>query len=708
MSTGIKENTQSADVAPVQESYTESAVDYSALWNYSYGGTDIDGFYGMTVCRDGGFAVAGMTESLGIDSRDSWVIRTDSSGHVLWTTLLTGNATWDTGYAITECANGDFIIAGASNPASDASARVDRINANGEQIWTTLIGEPGLDVLYDIIETSAGTILAVGTTESFGAVNEDVLILHLAPNGGVLWYRHYGGAQQDYAKSVIECSDGNFAILGNTRSFGGGNVDFWLLKIDVNGNLLVDETYGGTGSDYSGEIVEYSGGGYLMVGTAASLGDPSGDLWAIMVDEMGIEIWNETYPGGGTDRAYSVTEATRGGFAIAGTADLFSGYDQVRVTRIENDGTEIWTDFYGGVLAESPEKIVEVYPEEFAVAGYTYSYGAGDWDAWLFLIPGMPRLIDPPDEQHFEYGSSPIVEIMVESSALIDTWWLGGTQTAFDIVQVGDSGHVYSTFSSAPIPVGFYEIRVHVNNSAGQETEHIFNIYIDDTTEPTWSDFTENYIMEFGDQFQYTPTAYDLSLLDEWFLTGSAYFTIDSGTGEITNVGTPPVGEYNLEIQVNDMYHNSLTDSLQISVQDTTAPEWDTAPEDQTIDYGTNFVYDLDASDLAGIASWSVDSTEFSIDSQGRVRNLIALAPGEHSITVHVSDVNGNVLSGSFTVLVGNPPTVTGTETTTDTGATLPSGSIIDSAIPFAVGVVATLAVVTVICLIGRRKPPSK
>jgi hypothetical protein len=145
---------------------------------------------------------------------------------------------------------------------------------------------------------------------------------------------------------------------------------------------------------------------------------------------------------------------------------------------------------------------------------------------------------------------------------------------------------------------------------------------------------------------------------------------------------------------------------MHIIVQDTTSPVWEIVIEDQTINYGENFVYQLNASDLAGIASWSIDNAEFSIDSEGRVRNLIALAPGEHTITVYVTDVNDNVLAGSFNVIVGNPPTIT--ETTTTAATTEPSGSIIDSAIPFVVGVVATLAVVTIVCIISRREPSSK
>jgi hypothetical protein len=473
--------------------------------------------------------------------------------------------------------------------------------------------------------------------------------------------------------------------------------DFYLLRIDYDWNLMWETTYGGSDNDYPEEVVEYSDGGFVMVGSSESFGDPNGDFWAIRVDDSGSEIWNETYVGGGWDFATGIVESVRGGFAIVGVTNFISGVDQTRITRIDTDGTELWTNWYGGPDVDYGYGIVETYPEEFVVAGTTNSYGAGSFDGWVFLVPGKPRLIDPPDEVHIEFGHGAGANLWVESTAPIHMWWLEDT-SVFNITKIGNNeGTVYQIL---PLDVGYYDVYVHVNNTAGHETEHIFFIYVDDTTAPYWQDFTAEHTLEFGDQFQYTPRAGDLSFLGEWFLFGSSHFTIDTNTGDISSVGTPPVGEYNFEITVGDMYHNTLIDEIQIIVQDTTAPTWDIVLEDQLVDYGTDFVYDLEASDVAGISSWSVDNTEFSVDSEGRVRNLITLAPGVHAVTVSVTDVNGNVLQGQFIVTVGARPSTQPTAP--------PGGGIIDSTILFGAGVGATLVVVAVVCALGRRKPSSK
>ncbi len=704
MSIGIKDNQTSVSIAPVEESYIESAVDFSALWNRTYGGFSSDRFEDVVKCHDGGYAFVGTSISFSMVDRDIWIVRTNDNGGVIWSAIINETTGHDVAYSIIECENGDFVIVGWSEPTGDRAGRIDRLDADGNLLWTKMIGTPThLDMFYDVIETDSGCLIAVGRTESWGVGLSDVLAVCLDVNGNEIWFRTYGGASDDFGYSIVECKNGGYAILAETWSFGEGNYDFWLIRVNVNGDVLWDETYGGINRDQPQELVEYSGGGFVMVGETRSFGDVQGDFWAVRVDETGTELWNETYVGSGWDFANAIVETEKGGFTIVGIAQYTSGVDQVRVTHIGLDGTEVWSNWYGGPNVDAGLGIVEVRPEEYMVCGYTSSYGIGTLDAWILLIPGSIEMIDAVLPDFVEYGEIPFVNITVLTTTPVDSVWItGGHEGEFRITSYAKGSGYFELDIDTLLPpdVDYYDLIVHVNNTRGYEEIYWIPIFVIDTTEPYWTDFDEEHTLEYGSQFQYTPQAGDLSFIDEWFLTGSTYFTINSSTGEITNVGTPSVGEYDLEIQVNDMYHNSLVDSLQILVQDTTLPEWNTAPEDQTIDYGVSFVYDLNASDLAGIASWSVSSTEFSIDSEGRIRNQVPLAPGEHAISVYVTDNNGNILAGSFSVLVNNP--------SNDTGTTQPGGSIIDSAIPFVVGVAATLAVVGVVYIFSRRKPSEK
>ena len=677
----------------IEQHTSLSDVDYSALWNRTYGGFDSDRLYDLVLCDDGGYALVGFTNSFDSVDRDTWVVRTNEAGDVQWTTTLGYNGTNDQGNSIFECENGDFVIAGTYSTVGGANGFVVRVNNNGQLLWTYEIGlDAFTENLIDVVESNNGAIIAIGTTDYWGAGLDDVFVVSLSPIGSPVWMRTYGGVDDDIGRSIVESKDGGYALLANTYSYGAGFADFWLIRIDVNGNALWNNTYGGALVDSAYDIIECYPGGFIMAGQTRSFGDAQGDFYVVRADSDGSIVWDEYYVGSGEDFATGVISASRGGFTIVGISNYIGGNPQTRITRIQQDSTEIWSYWYGGPDVDYGYEIVEVYPEEYAVGGTSRTFGAGDFDGWLFLVPGLPRLANAPYDQFVEFGNGIAISLYVESTAPIDMWWLDDT-SVFDIAKVGD--YEATVYRIMPPDTGVYEIWVHVNNTAGHEIEHNFWIYVDDTTAPTWSDFTAEHILEFGDQFQYTSSVYDLSLLGDWFLTGSSYFTIDVGSGEITNVGTPPVGEYNLNIQVNDMYHNSLSDDLQIVVQDTVAPVWDQTPQDQEIIYGTQFVYDLNASDLAGLSSWWVDNQEFSVDSVGRIRNLVTLAPGDHSVTVYVSDNNDNILQATFNIRVGSP------------SITEPSGtpSILDSTILFGAGAVAATAVAVIVFAMGRRKP---
>jgi len=694
-SSGVYENKNILTPDSARDSVALSDVDYSAIWNRTYGGFDEDRFQDLTKCEDGGYALIGTTSSYSIGGRDIWVVRTNEFGDVLWTSVI-GDVNDDAGFAIIECDNGDFVVVGITFFTSDYDARVDRIDANGNTIWTKWVGENlTQDYFYDVVESSSGYLVVVGQTSSFGAASSDLLVVCLDPNGNDVWMRMYGGPVDEGARSIIECESGGFAIVGRTSSSGAGNSDVWLLRLDVNGNLLWDETYGGFYNEYGYELIEYILGDFVIVGSTESLGDLAGDYWIIRVNNLGIEKWNVTFDSGGPDLATGIVECVRGGFAVVGIIDHGYSYSQIRIVRLDTDGTEIWTGFYGGPQQERSYGIEEVRPEEFIVAGITSSYGAGNYDAWLFLIPGMPTLLTYPGDQFFEYGEFPYVDLWVESTTDIDMWWLEDT-SVFSIAKVPGGATIYTFI---PTDVGIYEIHFHANNTAGYEVEDWFFIHVIDSISPFWTAPPENKTIEYGEMLQYQLHANDLSGLNEWTLTGSTEFVINTN-GEIANSQIPAVGEYILEVSVNDIYYNTLSTKLVVSVVDTTAPDWIEAPCDQTITIGDSFIYDLNATDLSGLFTWWIDDTaRFTIDWQGRIRNLVPLSIGSHGVSVFVADPYGNILHGTFTIVVqGNG------QTTTNGG----SLDIMSSAIPFITGVVATAAVVSIVIVINRKRTPSK
>ena len=194
----------------------------------------------------------------------------------------------------------------------------------------------------------------------------------------------YGGADTDAGNSLVETSDGGYAIAGSTDSYGAGSWDVWLVKTDSSGVMQWNQTYGGTGSDYGWSVVQTTDGGYAVAGYTSSYGAGDFDVWLVKTDAYGNEQWNQTYGGVDDDRAYSMAQTVDGGFAIAGGTDSFgAGSFDFWLVKSDSNGNVQWTQAYGGADYDYGQSLVGTIDGGYAIAGYTYSFGAGQSDVWL-------------------------------------------------------------------------------------------------------------------------------------------------------------------------------------------------------------------------------------------------------------------------------------------------------------------------------------
>ena len=157
----------------------------------------------------------------------------------------------------------------------------------------------------------------------------------------ITWDRTYGGSGNDLAWSLIQTIDG-YVVAGGTESKGSGGQDFWVIKLDKQGNQVWDRTYGGSGNDWANSFIQTNYGGYVVAGGTESKGAGGFDFWVIelWLYEQGNQVWDKTYGGSADDRASSLIQTT--------------------VSTSSNWG--------------------------YAVAGYTKSKGAGDFDFWVIKL----------------------------------------------------------------------------------------------------------------------------------------------------------------------------------------------------------------------------------------------------------------------------------------------------------------------------------
>jgi len=199
-----------------------------------------------------------------------------------------------------------------------------------------------------------------------------------------IWTQTYGGTNDEHAYSVVEASDGGYAIAGHARSFGAGSDDFWLIKTDEFGYMEWNQTYGGPEPDRAYSLVATSDGGYALTGYTQSFGGTAqADCWLVKTDTSGNEEWNQTYGVETTSFAFDLVETSDGGYAIAGTTQFEPGVNDIWVIKTDMYGNMQWNQTYGGTEEDSYGSVIETSDGGYAIAGSTRSFGAGNWDFWL-------------------------------------------------------------------------------------------------------------------------------------------------------------------------------------------------------------------------------------------------------------------------------------------------------------------------------------
>jgi len=175
------------------------------------------------------------------------------------------------------------------------------------------IGGPESEEGNSLIQTSDGGYAIAGYTKSFGAGNYDVYVIKLDANGNLQWTKTIGGPESEEGNSLIQTPDGGYVIAGSTRSFGAGEADVYVVKLDAKGNLQWTKTIGGLNRDWSSSLIQTSDGGYAIAGHTESFGAGEADVYVVKLDAKGNLQWTKTIGGKYTDAGLSLIQTSDGG-----------------------------------------------------------------------------------------------------------------------------------------------------------------------------------------------------------------------------------------------------------------------------------------------------------------------------------------------------------------------------------------------------------
>ena len=342
-------------------------VDGVIEWQYTYGGSENDYCYAVCLGIYGGYVLAGSTQSNGGDvtlnqgEDDYWIIKIDDLGNIEWQKTY-GGTTSDTALDIERTSDGGYIVAGRSQSNDgDVTGQhgaldywILKIDTLGNLNWQKCYGSTDSDEAKAIIETSDGGFVAVGYSYGFdgdvtgGWGNADYWVIKISVDGVLLWQKKYGGSVTDIAHSVVEKADGGFLIAGETYSNNGlvtgfhGSLDCWVIFVDAMGNLEWQRPYGGSGGE-SGKrgIIKVSENVYAF---ASSSQDADGDItanngasdyWLVGIDTTGNILWQRSVGGSDYDATYEIVYSSDGNFVLVGMSystdfdvtETYTGYN---------------------------------------------------------------------------------------------------------------------------------------------------------------------------------------------------------------------------------------------------------------------------------------------------------------------------------------------------------------------------------------------
>lgn len=518
------------------------SISQNILWENSYGGKHAEFLYDAIPTPDYGFLLAGSSISNKNGNKadankgdlDYWVWKMDEKGTPEWQKSFGGNGV-DVLQSVKLANDGGFILAGTSSSSISGDKKeackgqedfwIIKLDAKGNEIWQRTIGGSGQEKLLSIAQTKDDGYILGGTSSSntsepdekgvidkYGKSEDsrgslDYWLVKLDTKGEIKWQKTLGGQYVDELKSIEQTNDKGYILGGYSNSPISGDKtqgnfglnDYWIIKLDEDGNELWQHTLGGDQDDTLFALTQTNDGGFIAGGNSNSGATNSksksnqdgADFWVLKLDKAGTIEWQETYNYGKKDVLTSIVENVDGTFLIGGYAQSESvqksvnsvqktvgkkadkeGINDYIALKIKATGEEIWTQTVGSKGDEILKKLFETRDGGYILAGTSIGNASkdkndaiGGSDFWIVKLREKEKKIE--EKEKIEAIPNPAISF---TNVIVTYEYQKGTATLFDL-----SGRTMQTIKltgekTIPVdlsnlPQGIYIIEVKTNVS---------------------------------------------------------------------------------------------------------------------------------------------------------------------------------------------------------------------------------------------------
>lgn len=369
---------------------------------------------------------------------------TNCSAQAVFFEKVFGTPATELGRSLRQTYSGSIFILGYSNTglSGDIDISLSKIDRNGNLIWIKHYGDAqnnfglGLNLCLD------GNLIISGETETIGN-GVDALACKVDTNGNQLWYKSFGDYKNQSFRYIEQTSDSGYIACGFTSDFSNSN-DFYVMKLDAQGNQSWVGNYGGSFNDVSYMIRQIASGNFVVIGDTNSDGAGSYDAEVIELDSIGNVVWVGYYGDSLVNGSQGILPLKNGGYAIYGETEISpnSAFDFF-IQKIDSVGNGLWRHTFGGVVSDALFSLVENGDGSFVFTGYSNSYAPGP----LNLVIGKTDSLANVEWIRI-YGDSIGIDIGYQIIPSLDSGYLvvGNTfqngSDDFYLLHANDSGRV--------------------------------------------------------------------------------------------------------------------------------------------------------------------------------------------------------------------------------------------------------------------------